>query len=376
MRFSVIALLLTAAATTASAQRFSIGEVDAQKPEGQLLQQIGQESDDTKKLALMEQFVTKYPGDKALGAVYDQMQAAYIKTNQPDKVIEVTEKLLALDPLYAVAAHQGLKAAEAKKDPDLIKKWAGITAQTCQKVVSSPQPTAADEIEDWKKRVDWASQAKTYADYSLSAAALQAADPKKKIELIEALEAQNPKSQYLPPAMPALFLAYRQAGANDKALALAEKTLATDQSNEDMLLVVADNCLQHKKEPEKVHAYSAKIVEIMNAKQKPEGVSDADWQNRKKTVTGIAYYMNGKLYYTENKFADTDKQLRAALPLVQDNAQLKPEVLFYLAMANYKLEKAQEAANFNRECAATKSPFAATCAKNLAAIRTQYRGVK
>jgi cell division septum initiation protein DivIVA len=55
---------------------------------------------------------------------------------------------------------------------------------------------------------------------------------------------------------------------------------------------------------------------------------------------------------------------------------LKPEVLFYLAMANYKLEKAQDAANFNRECAAMKSPFAATCAKNLAAIRTQYKGLK
>jgi tetratricopeptide (TPR) repeat protein len=376
MRLSVIALLLTGAAATASAQRFSIGEIDAEKPAGQLLQQIGQESDDAKKLALMEQFVTKFLGDKALGAMYEQMQAAYIKTNQPDKVMETTEKLLALDPLYDVAAHQGLKAAEAKKDPDLIKKWAAITAQTCQKVVSSPQPKAADEVEDWKKRVDWASQAKTYADYSLSAAALQASDPKKKIELIEALQAQNPQSQYLAQAMPALFLAYRQAGANDKALALAEKTVATDQSNEDMLLVVADHYLQSKKEPEKVHAYSAKIVEVMNAKPKPEGVSDADWQNRKKSVTGLAHYMSGKLYYTQNKFGETDKQLRMALPLLQDNAQLKPEVLFYLAMANYKLEKAQEAANFNRECAATKSPFAATCAKNLAAIRTQYKGLK
>ena len=86
--------------------------------------------------------------------------------------------------------------------------------------------------------------------------------------------------------------------------------------------------------------------------------------------------MSGKLYFTQNKFTDTDKQLRAALPLIQDNAQLKPEVLFYLGMANYKLEKAQDAANFNKECAAIKSPFAATCAKNLAVIRNQYRGLK
>jgi tetratricopeptide (TPR) repeat protein len=339
-----------------------------------MLQQIGQESDEGKKLALLEQFVGKFPGDKAVPAVYEQMQELYIKTNQPDKVMANSEKLLAIEPAYDVAAHQGLKAAEAKKDPDLIKKWAGLLSQSTQKVISSPQPKASEEVEDWKKRVDWATQAKTYADYSLSAAALQTADPKKKIELIEALEAQNPKSQYLAQTTPALFLAYRQTGANDKALALAEKVLATDQSNEDMLLLVSDNYLQNKKEPDKVHAYSAKIVEVMNAKPKPEGVSDSDWQARKKGVTGIAYYMSGKLYYTQNKFGDTDRQLRSALPLIQD--ALKPEVLFYLAMANYKLEKAQEAANFNKECAAIKSPFAATCAKNLAAIRAQYRGLK
>src|SRR5438105_11819810 len=112
MRLSVIAMLCTFAVATASAQRFSIGEIDAQQPAGQLLQQIGQESDEGKKLALMEQFVAKFPGDKAVGAVYEQMQSAYIKANQPDKVMEVTETLLALDPTYDVAAHQGLKAAQ------------------------------------------------------------------------------------------------------------------------------------------------------------------------------------------------------------------------------------------------------------------------
>jgi tetratricopeptide (TPR) repeat protein len=375
MRLSTTALLLLAAAP-AWAQRFTINEVNAQTPEGQMLQQIGQESDESKKLSLMEQFVSKYPKEKAAGWVYEQMQTAYAKANQPDKAMELGEKLLAIDPEHAEAAHASLKAAEAKKDPDLVRKWAGLTSQAAQKVVTSPQPKEADGVEHWKNRVDWARQVKIYADYSLYATALQATDPTKKIELIEALQAQNPQSQYLPQTVPILFLAYRQTNANDKALALAEKTLATDQSNEDMLLVVADHCLQTKKDLDKVHAYSAKIVEVMNTKPKPEGVSDADWQNRKRSITGLAHYMSGKLYYTQNNFGASDKQLRAALPLVQDNAQLRPEVLFYLGVANFKLEKAQDAANFNRECAALKSPYTATCAKNLTAIRTQYRGVK
>jgi len=81
------------------------------------------------------------------------------------------------------------------------------------------------------------------------------------------LQAQNPQSQYLAQTVPILFLAYRQTGAYDKALALAEKTLATDQSNEDMLLVVTDSYLQSKKDPDKVHAYSAKIVEVWSQGQ-------------------------------------------------------------------------------------------------------------
>src|SRR5262249_48347767 len=139
MRFSLVSLALALAAA-GFAQRFNIGEIDAEKPAGQLLQQIGQESDESKKLVLCEQFVAKFPGEKAAPAIYDQMQAIYVKTNQYDKILANTEKLLAIDPLYDVAAHQGLKAAEAKKDPDLIRKWAGILSQTTQKVISSPQP--------------------------------------------------------------------------------------------------------------------------------------------------------------------------------------------------------------------------------------------
>ena len=63
-----------------------------------------------------------------------------------------------------------------------------------------------------------------------------------------------------------------------------------------MLLVLANQYLEQKKEPEKVHTYSAKIVQIMGQKPKPEGVADADWTARKNLITGLAHYMSGKLY--------------------------------------------------------------------------------
>lgn len=376
MRFYLLLALAVAAAPSGSfAQCFALAEVNAETPEGQLLQQIGQESDEARKLALMEKFAAAHPKHEAAGWVYEQAQAAYVKANNSDKVIETGEKILALAPACVEASHQVLKAAEAKKDPDLIRKWSDRTSEVALKVINAPKPSEEGEVETWKNRADWAKQVNTYTEYSLYAAALQATEPAKKAELLEALQARNAQSEYLAKAWGPLFLAYRQTGANDKAIALAEKVLATDQSDADMLIVVASDYLARKKEPEKVHAYSAKVVEIVGKQPKPEGVSDADWEKRRVTMLGTARFMSGALYYAQSRWAQADQQLREALPFLGDQ-QLKAEALYYLGFANYKLEKGQEAADYYRQCATIKSRFQAMAKKNLLGVRSEFRGIK
>ncbi|MBM3775712.1 MAG: hypothetical protein FJW37_11210 [Acidobacteria bacterium] len=375
MRALFLILALFAAAGGGWGQRHKLGEVNAETPEGQLLQQIGQEADAAKRLALLEEFTAKHPKHEAAGWVYEQLQSGYLKANQHEKVMEIGDKLLAVDPEHVEAAHQSLKAAEALKNPDLIRKWAGVTSQSARKVAASAQPKDEEEAEEWKRRVDYAKQVNTYSDYSLYANALQNADPRKRLELIDALEQQNPQSEYLPQLVHPRFLAYRQAGDNAAAVAFAEKVLATDQSSEDMLLLVADNYLQSKKDPDKVYAYTGKMVEVMSAKPKPEGVSDQDWNKRKDQIIGLARFMAGKQYYLQNKFAAADKELRPALPLL-DNLMVKAEALFYLGVSNFRMEKIQDAADFSKQCAALNSPFKAAALRNLKVIQSQYRGVK
>jgi hypothetical protein len=356
-------------------------EVDAEKPEGKLMQQVMQESDPAKKNALLEQFATEFPKTPHAPWAIEQVQAFYVKANQPDQVIAFGDKLLALDPDDPESALQALKAAETKKDVALIKKYSEATSKNARKIAAAPQPKEADAVAAWKSETEYAKQVANYADYSLYRAGVESRDPKATIELGEMLMARGTDSEYAAKMRTPLFLAYRQTGANDKAIALAEKALATDQTNEDMLLVVADQYLQQKKEPEKVHSYSAKIVEVMNSKQKPEGTSDADWTTRKNMITGLAYFMSGKQYSAENKHAQADQQLRKALPLVESNPALKPETLFLLGLANYRLaggnaERAQDSANYFRACSAIKSPFQATAAGNLKKIVSEYRGIK
>jgi len=351
-------LLLIAFSLAAFAQRHKLNEIDSEKPEAKLLQQCMQENDAVKKAALMEQFVGQYPMLEQTAWVLEQLQSYYAKAGPPDEALAAGDKLLALDPGDPEAALQNLKAAEAKKDLALVRKYSDITSENARKVAASSQV---------KEEVDYAKQVAQYADYALFRAAAEQTDPKITVELGERLAARSPDSEYLPKMANLVFLAYRQSGANDKALALAEKTLATDQSNPDMLLIVANSYLEQKKDPAKVHAYTAKVVEILTPKTDDKTAP---------MVIGVAHYINGKQYINDNQFAPADQELRKALPLVEANAALKPEVLFLLGLANFKMEKIQDAADYFRACAAVKSGFQAEATKDLARIKRDYQGIK
>ncbi len=370
-----LALAVAFAAANGFGQCFGVAEVNAEKPEGQLLQQITQESDETKKLALMEKFAADFPKVSEAGWVYEQMLVLYVKVNNPAKAMETGDKIMALAPTCVESAHQALKAAEAAKAPDQIRLWSARTAEAAAKLAALPKPADASEAETWSQRVEWSKQATTYSEYSLYAAALQTTDPAKRIELLEALEQRNPASEYMAKGYGTLFQAYRLAGQNDKSVALAEKVLAKDQSDPDMLLVVAADYLAKNKDQDKIEAYTAKAAEVAAAAPKPEGVADADWQKRKSTITGAALFMRGTLYYTQSKWAAAEKELLEALPHL-DNPEVKAEALFYLGFSNYKLERAQEAYNYYRQCAAIKSRFQDRAVKNMAGMKKEYQGLR
>ena len=375
MRSFATLFALMFAAAPAWTQCHKLAEMNTTPPEGQLLQKAGLEEDAAKKQALQEEFVAQYPQHEAAGWIYEQLLIAYVKANDGDKAVAVAEKLAAIPPECVEVAQQSLKAAELKKDPDLVLKWAAKTAELAQKVIASPQPTAADEVENWKARVDYARQVNAYTEYSLYATSLTTADPKKQAALIESLQQRNPKSEYLAKAADTLFVAYQKSGQTDKAVALAQQVAATGSPSEDMLLVLTQDAAK-KKDRDKVHAYSAKLEELVGSRPKPEGVADADWTKRKNAILVFAYSVNGEQYFNEGKLAPADQELRKALPLVEDGTPTKPEVLFFLGLANYKMEKAQDAYNFFKACAAVKSSYQAQANKNLLAIRTQYHGIK
>jgi hypothetical protein len=378
MRISALTLMVLLAAAVATAQRHRPATIDSATPEGQLLLQIEAEPDEARKTGLLEQFAAQYPKHEGIAWVYELTMAAYGKAGQPGKVIETGEKLLAIDPADLDAAHGCLKAAEAKKDPGLVLKWSSKTSELARKAAQSPQPAAEDEVEGWKQRVDFAKQVDIYTEYSLYGAALQTADPKAKIQLGEALEQRNPTSQYMSLMAEPLFRAYLQAGENAKGLAFAGRTVDRNQASPEILLAAASGYMENK-QPDKAIALSQKAIDDSAAKQKPDGVTDGDWQTWKAQIGGRARWVLGLSYAGQNEWAAADQALRAALPAVKSDRNMYAQALFYLGLANYRIaasgqtERARDALRFSEECAAIPGPFQAPARTNVKAISAEHR---
>ncbi|MGH9628241.1 MAG: tetratricopeptide repeat protein [Bryobacteraceae bacterium] len=378
MKTLVLTLALVVLTAPVSAQRRRLTAINAETPEGKLLQSIGQESDPAKKIALLEQFTTEFPQHEAVGWVYSQVQPLYTSTGNPDKAIEIGEKLLEQDANDLEAAYGNLKAAEAKKDPDGVLKWAVATSEIARKLPESQKPEDMEE-EAWKNSLDYAKQVDTYTEYALYATALQTADPQKSMLLAETLAQRSPDSQYVPQVLGRYAGAAGQLKAMDKAVVLGEAAFARNQFNEDMLLAMADYYMQQKKQQEKALLYANKAAEVLESKPKPDGMEAADWEKKKNSSLGLAQWMAGVTYSGQNKFAEANKSLRAALPLVDSNDQLKAAALFHLGLVNYKMgqksrNKGQiaDAVKFSQQSAAIKGPYQAQARKNLAVIKAEF----
>ena len=378
MRLTIAILTGLALAGAASAQRHKLDSINAETPEGKVLQSIGLEQDPAKKLAMMEQFAAEHGKHEAAGWVLSQMQIAYTKAGNHDKTIQAGEKLLALDNTDIEAAYANLKAAEAKKDSNEIAKWAGATADIAVKVPSLPK-RADQSDEEHKHAIDFATQVVKYTEYAVYAAALQETDPAKIIKLADVLEQRNPKSEYIVQLMPKYAVAARQANAIPSAVAFGERTLERGQTHEDLLLLMTDNAMQQKN-ADKVVSYASRLIELMSTKPKPEGVADADWDKKKNTTIGLANWMAGMSAAGQNRLAQADKSLRAALPYIKDNEQLLAPALFQLGIANYQMGKGKsrqqmaDAVSFLRQCAAIKSTYQAQAQKNVAVILKETGG--
>jgi hypothetical protein len=246
--------------------------------------------------------------------------------------------LLALGGLVWAAdlkdTYGSLKDAFEKKDYAQVKALAAETAKEAQDLSKEAQPSDASQMDAWKGRQQFAKEAEEYAEYALAVSASQASDPAITIQLTDALIAQDPKSDQIDTAAPQYLAALGKQGAA-KAAAGANKILAGRPENEYALDAVARNWSS----PGPALAAANKLVGVIGRKKKPESMSEADWQKTRNDMLGSAYVSAGVLQAGASRWADADRNLKAALPLVGGNSTMLSYAYYYLGVSNYQMGK-------------------------------------
>jgi hypothetical protein len=300
-----------------------------------------------------------------------------LTAKQWDKVLATAQNLLALDPADLDSAFAALQAAETQKDPDLIRKYAIASWDAASKATQAPKPTDADDVADWNKQIEFANQALAYSEYVLASQAALEPNSQRKSELIQALEQRNPQSKFLSAVKRNIRV--REEANPAQAFALAERGLAEDPNNEDYLMRIANHYMSREEDLSKVLTYSLRVLEVMEKKSKPSGVSAEEWGKKKARYTGGANWMVGVVYGKQARYGLSDRYLRAALDQIQDDAQLLAAAYFYLGYDNYALagqlrdkSRAIEAAKFSKLCLAIEGPFQPLAQKNLEVLRNDF----
>ena len=282
-------------------------------------------------------------------------------------------------PTAAVSAdleetYNQLKEAAPQKDPATVKKLAVSLFDYTTPGLATPAPADAAEKEDWSKRIAYYHDIQTFAEYTLYSTAVQAT-PEACLDLLKTLEQVSPKSKYMDLAYPMYFQALTKTGAADKIPAVAESALKNLPENEDLLAVLAETAYM-KKDSAKALAYAEKVTTVLNKHAKPEEMSEADWQRKRGAALGRAYFIAGVIYAEKQLHAQTNRNLRAALPYISGNDSMMAPALFYLGVANYQLgtmtnTKSQvlEGAKYSEQAAAIKGDYSAQAWRNAQAMK-------
>lgn len=273
-------------------------------------------------------------------------------------------------------SYESLKNAVAANDSAQVKKLAGETSAQARQAAQEPAPADEDGKEVWEVRVARAKVIDLYTEYALYAMAIQGA-PEVTVDLMATLEQQNPKSKYLEESYANYFVALTKTGASAKIPAIAEKAVANLPNNPDLLVYLADTAWSQKRF-DRAASYAARLIAALGRAQKPESLSAADWEKKKKGMLGRSYWIAGLAAGARNDYFNADRNLRAALPLIAGNDEMIAAALFNLGLANYHLgrqgmnrQQLLDAANYSEQAAKMKSPYAQQAWTNAHLIRQE-----
>jgi hypothetical protein len=167
-------------------------------------------------------------------------------------------------------------------------------------------------------------------------------------------------------------------------LATALPAFCADSSVVALENIKLANSAMTRQQNDRALALAKKSLAVLEANPtKPAGLEQADWEKRRTLAIGTAHWIAGVVEANKNDFFSANKDLRAALPVVKDKPDMNAATLFYLGLASYQVGRQTlnrnqilEGARFSEQCAAISGQYQAKAYENAKAMKKEAAAMR
>ncbi len=324
--------------------------------EDHALQAITNEQDNSKKLAMYEDFVQKFSSNPQAVAYGNwQIAQAYQGSGDLPKSLEYGDKALAGSPRNLdILVSQASTATQAKNNLKVMD-YAANGGQVCHSIAKQTKPEGMSD-EDFARKVSDEKNASQNNCEFLETSGFNVitaeTDPKSRMTEIEKFTAAYPDSKFGDQVSNYAMYTLGPGQLNDQTrlVAFGEKMLAGNPNSMVALLLLA-TYYGDSGNSAKAISYAQKVIEVA----KPDA-PDADKSH--KLSAGAAHNTIGWVYLKQEKTTPAIPELKAAAALVkgQDDQQYA-RALYGLGFAYGKLNKLTEAREVLTEAVKIQGPM-------------------
>jgi tetratricopeptide (TPR) repeat protein len=363
-RLFTVVWLVALMSVSALAQNTPI-VIPAGTPEDKDLAAITAESDAQKRIAMYQDFITKYADNKAAAAYGEwQLSQQYLAAGDTAKAIEYGSKALEAYPNNLDIIMSQASVAQTMKDNSKVVDYAVQGAAVYHSIAKQPKPAEVSDAE-WPTRISNEESAArpTYEFLETSAynAIASEQDPNKRMSEIEKFTPAFPNSKFGEQITQLALYSLRQLNQPQRLLAYGEKTLATNPDNIPTLLMMADAYAADPKEAGKAAAYATKVLDLV-------GPNPPSADKTKKSYAGLAHTTLGRAELNQEKLVAAITDLKTAVGLLQDDPQDQQPALFYLGYAYAKQNHKADAVAALEKAAAISGPYQGPAKEMLAKV--------
>ena len=328
--------------------------IPAGTPEDAAIQQITQEADADKRLALLQDFVQKFSANP-MAIAYGNLQISQYYSAKGDnaQALAYGDKALAAAPNDLDILGSQANLALQTKDYAKVVDYAAQGGIAVQGIAKQPKPADMSD-QDYAALIERqrasAQQSYDYLEGMAVNAIASEPDAKRKTEEVEKFESAFPKSKYETQVVEHAVVALQQTKDLPRLAAYGQKAVAANPDNPALLSVLASALVDTPAYFDRAMEYARKAIVLAKA-----NAPDAD--TSRKLAAGTAHSALGFGLMKQEKNTAAIAELKTAVALLKEDPVGSQKASYLLAYAYAKTKNYAEARQILNKLVAIEGPF-------------------